>query len=691
MQSFAFGVHTTPPLLDSNVIMQRADDIDIVQRMLNDDETSAVLLVGNSGVGKSTVATLIYHRLLLTKESGMPAPHHLVWMQVNSYTTLSDLLVAMLSGIEVQQADLLLLTLEQQIALVLRALQRQQENALLVLDQFESLIYPETSQGAPTQRDLQLFLALLQADLGSSRILLTSSTVPFDEETMAQTRIRSYTVSRISVSEGVTLLQRRGIRGTSDELALVWQQCVGHVFALVLFSALVEISGIAPGYLLLAREYQWLWSDEIPPTLFALLYRYLTPIQHRVLRVLSLFSEPVSLEAITATMTGGNAPTPDSGQFYTNVGRELQTLIRLSLVQSLQDETLDAFFLLHPILRHYMQEHYLEETEQHSSDKYATEGRTAQYDASYEHSAARQEALAEGHVHAASYYYALAQQQVPSKERRTGIQDVEPLIAALRHLCLGRQWQQAYDLLFKEGLHESLLRWGAWNTLIGLYTALLPPFGILPLRDQGVLSSYLAMLYGRIGDIQQSQAYFEQALKIQRETQDTRGEAVTLANQGELYRRLGEREQAHINFEKAMVLSRRQPDQELQQEIHLQCIILNNMGSLYQDAKDHAPALSYYIQALHLTYKLQEQDDKGAILTNLGLLLCQQGQHREGVAVLLAALQLRKELSDPSVILLERFFIALEQRIGSNAYRQLCQAALSTQQEVLTHLMQVLA
>jgi hypothetical protein len=41
--------------------------------------------------------------------------------------------------------------------------------------------------------------------------------------------------------------------------------------------------------------------------------------------------------------------------------------------------------------------------------------------------------------------------------------------------------------LFEEGLHESMVQWGAWNTLIGLYTGLLPPFGILVRRDEGLV------------------------------------------------------------------------------------------------------------------------------------------------------------------------------------------------------------
>jgi len=100
------------------------------------------------------------------------------------------------------------------------------------------------------------------------------------------------------------------------------------------------------------------------------------------------------------------------------------------------------------------------------------------------------------------------------------------------HLCRGWHWQQAYDLLCYEGLHESMMQWCAWNTLIRLYTAMVPPSGMVTRRDEGQIFSHLGLLYGRLGDYQQSRFYFEQALGTQREIGDRHGEAVTRTNQG---------------------------------------------------------------------------------------------------------------------------------------------------------------
>lgn len=688
MQSFTFGVHTTPPLVDPNMTMQRADDVSAIQRMLTSVQTCVVTVVGSPGVGKSTLAALIYHRLLLAKQAGMPAPRYLIWLSLNSYTTLPDLIAAILRGIEVQEPDIFLLKPAQQLALLSHALQREKENALIVLDQFESLLHPETNQGVAGRGGLPLFLELLQGDLGSSRILLTSYSAPFDPRMMEQTRVRSYLVSRISIPEGVALLHQRGVKGTPEELSLVWQRCSGHVFALLLFSSLVEVSGIAPGYLSLAPEYQALWNGEVTLNLIAMLYKELGPAHQEIVRTLSLFSEPVPTQAVLTVLTDNDTlASPNVSNFYAVIERELQTLCHLSLVQVVRDGAKVAYFALHPMLRQFIQEHYLEEAQQPSqSSGKATIGTGGRLDIARNAPEAQQAALAEGHMQCARYYYTLAQQSVPPKDQRKQVKDVEPLISTIRHLCLGWHWQQACDLLFSEGLHESLVRWGAWNVLIGLYTALLPPFGVLTRRDEGRVTSHLAMLYGRVGELEQSKTYFEQALAIQQETNDSYGEAVTLANQGELYRMGGEWEQAHNRFERVILLCRQQGDQSNEQTLQLQCSALHNMGLLYHTLKEYGLALSCYVHALRLTANIQSQHDKGTILTNLGMLLYEQGQPREGMALLLAALQLRQALLDSGVALLERFLIAVEQHMGKSAYDSLCQSALIVQQQIFSYL-----
>ncbi|MBV9258086.1 MAG: ATP-binding protein [Ktedonobacteraceae bacterium] len=680
LHPLAFDIHTAvPPPTDPLTIMQRADEVNTIQRMLSDAQTSAVVLIGNPGAGKSTLAALLYNRLLLSKQQGLPAPHHLIWLGIGTYTTLPDLFAAILTGLNVASAGFFLLKPDQQAGVLLQALRRPQENALIVLDQFESLLHPEVSQGVAGRGALALFLEMLQTDLGASRFLLTSYSSPYNEE-METTRVRSCLVSRMSIPEGVALLQRRSVQGSPEELSLVWQRCAGHVFALILFNALVSLSGISLSYLLNSPDYQPLWSGEVTLQLINSVYQYLNPVQYALMRTLGLFNEPVPLEGIIMSLLGKNfgdrSFTPEE-----TFAREIAVLTRLSLVQSSSNARNITCYMLHPMLRQYMLENYL--ADKRRSEELASLGVDVSSNLSLNGPEALQVALAAGHLQVAEYYLHVARTTCPTRVQRKSLQDVQSLVSAIRHLCLGGYWQRACDLLFEEGLHECMLQWGAWNTLIGLYTSLLPPFGMLVRRDEVLVYSHIAMLYGRMSEYQQSQSYFQQALSIQHQLSDYQGEMTILINQGELYRLRGEYEQAQANFEQALLLL-----EELKKP-QLHCILLHNLGLLYQGKKDYSQAQKCYLEALRIASTLPGQHDKGMILTNLGMLLYEQGEHLEGVALLLVALHIRQGLQDSTVISLETFLLALEQRMGQESYLHMCQEAVKIQSQVLSRFVPV--
>jgi tetratricopeptide (TPR) repeat protein len=680
-QNISFGIHTTtPPPIDPQVIMQRADEVGTIQRMLVEQRSSAVMLIGNPGAGKSTLAALLYNRLLLAKQSNMPAPRYLVWLTIGSYTTLPDIIAAILNELDMGDPSLFLQSEEEQIASLLQALRRPQDNALVVLDQFEQLLHPETNQGNAGRGNLSLFLDMLQKDLGTSRFLLTNYTFPYDEKKQEQ-RVRSYLVSRISIPEGIALLQQRGVAGSSEELSLVWQRCTGHVHALVLCSALLRLSGLSLNVLLNSPNYQPLWSGDVTTHLITGVYHSLNPIQYALIRALSLFYEPVPLKGIIMSITGSSSSSDTGSRPYSAFERELHKLVGLDLVQKVTDQSGVLCYTMHASLRQYVLEHYLEGSERRQSDELASLGVHLAQDSVPSGPQALQVAVAAGHMQVAGYYRFLGRERTPSLAQRKGLQDITPLVLAVRHLCLSWHWQEASDLLFRERLYESMVQWGAWNALIGLYTAMLPPLGNISKQDEGLICSHVAMLYGRLQEEEQSRIYFERALGIQRQIGDKRGEASTLANRGELLRIQGEQDEARTCFEQVLALAQSEND------IPLQCVMLHNLGLIYHEAKDLKQAFSYYLEALRLGYNLREQRYKGMILTNMGVLLYEEDLQKEALAVLLAALRLRQALNDPTVVLLENFLNALEERIGSSAYAQLCQEAVGIQQQVFARFM----
>ncbi|GHO74562.1 hypothetical protein KSD_23330 [Ktedonobacter sp. SOSP1-85] len=676
-----FGINATmPPPTDAQHIMQRVDEVTTLQRMLMDPNTSSVIVTGNPGAGKSTLAALLFQRLLQARNAGQPAPSRLVWLEISPYTTVPDMLAAILNGIDAGDPGLFLLKPEQQMQCLLDALRDPRKNALVVLDQFEALLYPDDIQpGVAARGALPLFLALLQQDLGASRLLLTSYSSPFDEYA-ENTRVRSCLISRISIPEGIALLQQRGVRGSPEELSLVWQRCSGHVFALALFGALLNLSGISLSYFLNSDDYQPMWAGDVTSHLCAAVYHFLNPIQAQLMHALCLYHESVPLSGILTTITGEKA---FGGQTMTVFEHELNMLVQYSLVQRTYNLERSAehmpLFILHPLLRHYGVEHYLDTPEQRTAGSTSATGlRLApNFDDTPQQNDSLQAALSQAHMQAAAYYLHLAHETAPPQEQRQILGDVEPFIAAARHYCLAWRWQRACDLIFAEHLHEMMVQLGAWNTLIGLYTTLLPPLGVIARQDQGLVASYNGMLYGRLGDYQQSINFFSQALEIQKQMGDQQGTIATLVNQGEMLRLHGDLEQSYASFEQAHVLNEQVQDQQLQ------CAIYHNLGLLYHSARDFELACNYYVDALKLTDESSSLN-KGMILTNLGMLLYQQKQVREGIAILLAALSLRQRIHDPAVVSLEKFLHAIEAKLGPEHYQHLCQEALELQQEVFS-------
>ncbi len=521
---------------------------------------------------------------------------------------------------------------------------------------------------------IPLFLNLLQNNPGSSKFVLTSRNSPFKQQNSADTCVRTNLVSRMSIPEGIALLQQRGIQGSPEELSLIWQRYAGHTYALILFGALANLSGFSLSYLLNSPDYAPMWNGDITFNLIGTVINFLNPIQRTILRTLCLFNEPVPVEGVVIATTGQDSATADIAAF----DRELRAMTKFSLVQQYAFENDALRYFLHPLLRRYLKEHYLEGGDRHNSGDLANElGVSAEPNPLLGNPEARDVALAGGHLRVAAYYSYLAQRQCPPVDQRRSLRDVEPFIAIAHHLCLGWHWQQAYDLLSYEKLDDSLVRWGAWNTLIHLYTVIAPPFGVVTRRDEGQIFSQLGLLYGRIGEYKSSMFYFEKALATEREIADLQGEGVTLANQGEILRILGQEQQAFTAFERALQLNSQEYD------ARLECVVLHNLGLLNQNARNYQQAWNYYRQSLKLAHSLQDQEKSGLILTNMGMLLFDQGQLEESLALLLPALRLRQSLNDRTVNSLVLFLEMLEQTMGHDPFVLLRQEALRREAEVL--------
>lgn len=686
---FTYGIQAeTPPLIDGRTTLSRTDEVNAVVRLLSEAQTRVVLLTGASGVGKSTLATLLFSQFQSHMLEGLPGFRHCIWLRPGPRATWPDITCALLNALQTPEQRGGSLSQQTSIQALYEALCRPGQSALIVLDQCEELFdraIEAQNQDAPYTVGIGLssavrFLEMLQQDLGESRILLTCTKSPFGTDYREAPGVREYVVGGMTIVEGIQLLQQRNVMGLQQDLSTVWQRCSGHVYTLLLFSVLKNLSGLSLHYLLNSPPYQILWEGNVTQNLAEAVAGFLNPVQMSLARALCLFREAAPLDGIIEVAAGERAHLETNVPIFE---QEMKNLVTLGLVEQIERYDGQTGYLLHSILVKYLLSHYLD-SEQRRASSYLTSslGVANQPDLIQANLEARQIALAAGHMRVAGYYRRVARQLCPPPQQRTGPNDVTLQLAMLEHLCLGWHWQTAYDDLYALELDEDLLRWEIWHTLIRLYEMMLPPAGSLNRRDEGLVNSALGMIYSRLGEFEQSRAYFTSALAIQRDMGDRQSEAITLTNQGEFMRALGDKELARQNFEQAQSLVQPQTNPELA------CVLIHNMALLAQQQGSYQQSQRYFMQALQMVRQNQDKEREGMVLTNLGLLLCEQQRYQEGLALLYPALQMRHAQHDPSTDTLIAFLNKLEQRMGNPAFANLRQSAQANgMQEQVLHVL----
>jgi hypothetical protein len=502
---YTFSIDATePPVIDGTVV-QRTDEMTLLLRMIRDQQTSAVIVTGESGMGKTTLAALMYQNLLMARKAGNASPQHLIWLSLSMYTTLPDVIAAILSRVQGQQCDRSFFRLQtkQQLNLLHNALW--QESAFIVIDQAELLFVPEAGQEGIRQDHVGLFFEMLQAGLGPSRMLLVSSHIPGEVSQAIGKQIHTFPLSRINLPEGIALLQRRGVQGTYNELSQIWERCDGNAFSLVLFSGLMKLGGLSFRSILHISQNRSIVEQAFGAWLLDAVYARLTPTQYTIMRTLCLFSEAITLQGLTSSVIGAQSQLR-----LPALEREIALLAELALVQQTVNEQGIACYALPHLFRHYITAHYLIGSGQHTPSTSGSSLGVAMpmqsgFDLDTQDAEMQNVALAAAHRQVITYYEGQRHELKLAGDRQNDLRAIEPVLMMIRHLCLGWQWQKAYELLEREHVHEILVDWGKIETLFALYVELLPPNGLLTPNVEERAAQRLRMLYGQPGNMQQRQ------------------------------------------------------------------------------------------------------------------------------------------------------------------------------------------
>ena len=640
------GIVGLPPPTDPRTIQQREHVVKDVYSKLTRPGITAIALTGIGGVGKSTLAALIYRyaeeQRLAHNE---PFLAEALWLTVDPAVTFADLAGNLFEAIGKSLPDLSNLAPQNQAVALFNALNATEKARLVILDQFENLLDWETGHALADRPGVGEWLDIINSQPCACRVLLTSRPRPVGTREYPPTYMQEYPVSGLEVAEGVELLRNQGVQGTEAELRVGVEHCAGHAFALTLLASLVRDHSVSLSALFKDPA---LWIGDIATNLLDHIYmQRLSEVQRELLLAFSVYREPVPLDGAQAIIT--KAPKTQ----VTSALKALRT-------QHLLEAAGEGRYQLHAIIAEYALNHFDETNEQ-----------------------ANEDALRAAHAKAAQYYLQRAAISCPPREQRRRISDIHDLIEAVWQYCQAERWQEAYDLMEQEGIFEDLKRWGG-NAILLELCQLLVPSDSWHLKHPQAAEIYndLGEVCRVLGQMERALGYLEQALRICQEERDSVREGWAHNNLGRVYYDLGNKERARECYEQALSIFKEAGDRRGEGTI------FNNLGRVYDSLGWYERAQEYYERALSIDREIGDRVGEGWTLSSMGRLynmpVPSSIQKEHALKCCKEALSIFREVGDRgkegwALSNLGRIYNAL----GENTRAQECyQEALSIHREV---------
>jgi tetratricopeptide (TPR) repeat protein len=595
------------PPTDPRTIGQRQRAVQEVYAELSQPDLSAIVLTGIGGVGKSTLAALVYAYAEEQRLTGNgPFAAEALWVRVDATCTMADLAATLFKALKRSVPDFGNLAPSDLALVLFQALNTPGVPRLVVFDQFENLLDLHTGQALQNQPGVDEWIDVLNNKQSTCRVLLTSRVWPRGKYGNPITHMREYYVKGLEVADGVDLLRNQGVKGTNAELQVAVEQCGGHPLALLLLSSLLRDYHLSLTAFFKDRIYEEFWIGDIARNILDHIYtKQLDQFQRDLLLAFSVYREPVSLDVAQKLMP--------------NIERKhISQALDMLLFQHLLQAMGEGQYQTHAIVASYAQGHFDEKSEQ-----------------------GNQEALRVLHVKAAQHYLSQAKMSCPTRKQRRGRGDVRPLLEATWHLCQAEQWQMAFDLMRQEGLFDDLKRWGENATLHELCRLMLPLTKLLPKSPQTIcIYNYLGRVHRTFGQRDLALDYLEKALLICQEIGDRKEEGAMHSFLGSVYADLGQKAEALEQFDLALSIRRTIGDREGEGWT------LNNLGRIYDDLGREELALDYLEESLQIRKEVGDRRGEGRTLNTLGRIYDNLGQKERAHTCYRQALTICQEIGD---------------------------------------------
>jgi tetratricopeptide (TPR) repeat protein len=572
------GIMGVPPPTDPRTIQQRAGAVREVYARLTGAGISALVLTGIGGVGKSTLAALVYSYAEAERQVGQgPFTGPAVWLTIDPAVTLADLAGNFCLMFARPLPDFSMLSLQHQALALVNILNAPGECRLIVLDQFENLLDWQTGHALTSRPGVGEWLDALNSQPLRSRILMTTRPWPLGSREYPPTCMHEYTVRGLELDEGVELLHKFGVEADDEALRSVVRRAGGHAFALTLLASLLRSRKLTLAAFFAERSYEHVWTGNVARNLLDHIYTsQLNDMQRRLLQAFSAYREPVTLVAVQALCDFSEAVS----------ALHLQQALDGLLAQHLLQAVGNGSYQLHAIVQGYALDNFVPHDEQANS-----------------------RALSAAHALAARYYVSIA----PSRQKRALLSDYNPLTEAAWQFSQAGQWRRAYNLIERESLFGEIKTLGGLAIVLELYKLLLPlkRWQATPLEGARIYN-HLGSIYRSLGRRELALLHLEQASALAREAADPIEEAWSLNHLGRLYASMGEKERASAYYEEVLQRAR------TADERMLEGAALNNLGWVYSAWGKKTLERTYYEQALTIFREVGDRRGEASTLNNLG-------------------------------------------------------------------------
>ena len=639
------GIRGVPPPTDPRTIQQREKAVREIFARLIEADVTALVLTGIGGVGKSTLAALLYRYAEEQRRAGNgPFMAEAIWLNIDSAVTLADLAGNLFEVFGKPLPDFANLSLQHQAMALFNVLNTTEQPRLVILDQFENLLNLQTGHALSDRPGVGEWLDAINSQQCACKILLTSRTWPQGTHEYPPTYMQEYFVKGLDLAEGIDLLRKLNVEGMEEALRTVVENSQGHAFALALLASLLRTRHLSLSAFLQEPIYAQVWTGNVARNLLDFIYSQQLHDEHRKLMLaFSVYRKPVHLSAAQALLDIEN----EASGISTHAA--LDTLLNQHLLQAWGE----GRYQLHALVASYARSHFVEGNEQ-----------------------ANRQSLRAAHKRAAQHYVQYASRYCPPREKRRQSSDVEPLIEAVWQLCQAEQWQEAYTLMEREGIFPTLKRVGGNAILLELYQLLLIDAWQPTPAQRARIYNNLGIVYRILGHMEQARNYLEQSLRIYQQQGNRIGEARVLNDLGRVFASMGNREHAREDYEEALRICQEQGDQQGQgsalnnlgwcfitmgqdkqaqeyyeRALHIyrevndhlgEAVALNNLGRVYEDLGQREQAQEYYAQALHIFREEGDRQGEAWSLNNLGKAYKKLGQYEQALHHLEQALQIRR-------------------------------------------------